>query len=89
MSDNSVIEFLLYENDEPLEIQLEPEAIIFKVMAGNSIRFVAKNCDPDFAWALRIEHKICGVQLFPDSRGNYDIEIYENDALLLDWYKYM
>ena len=81
MRDSSVIEFLLYENDEPLEIQLEPECFLFKATPKNSLRFVAKNCEPDFRWTLRIEHKIGAIQLFPDTKGNYDVEVYENDAL--------
>ena len=82
---SNVIEFFCYENDKPLEIQLEPEAMIFIVSPGNSLRFVAVNCQNDFRWSLRIEHANEGVQLFPDSRGRYEIEIYKNDELLDNW----
>lgn len=83
------IEFFCYENDKPLEIQLEPEAIIFIASPGNSIAFHAVNCSDDFRWSVRVEHENVGVQLFPDSLHDYEIEIYENDVRLDDMYKYM
>ena len=89
MINNVAIEFFLYEKDEPLEIQLEPECLIFKASPQNTIKFVAINCTAEFQWCLRINHKNNGIQLFPESKGDYDIEIYENDNLLDDWYKYM
>jgi hypothetical protein len=85
----SVIEFSCWENDEPIEVQLEPEAIIFIVSQGNSLRFVGTNSYNDFKWALRVDHKDKGIQLFPESSGIYKIEIFENDELVEDWYKYM
>lgn len=88
-ANNHAIEFLLWENDHPLEIQLEPEAIIFRVEPGNSIKFIAVNCAIEFSWAVRVFSNGNGFQLFPDSKGDYDIEIYENGTLLDNWYKYM
>jgi hypothetical protein len=89
MDSKQAIEFHLWENDDPLEIQLEPECLIFKVSPGNSIRFIAVNCDADFHWSLRVVQKESTIQLFPESKGNYDIEIYEDNILLEDWFKYM
>jgi hypothetical protein len=86
---SNTIEFFCYERDKPLEIQLEPEAIIFIASPENALKFVATNAASDFRWSLRIIHEGEGVQLFPDSLGEYEIEIYENNQLLDDWYKYM
>jgi hypothetical protein len=43
---------------------------------------VAVNAESDFKWSLKIDHKVRGIQLYPESSGNYDIEIYENDILI-------
>lgn len=86
---NHIIEFFLWKDDHPLEIQLEPEAIIFKVEPGNKIKFTAVSYKGEFSWAVRISGKENGLQLFPESKGDYDIEIYENGALLDNWFKYM
>ena len=88
-ANNHIIEFFLWEDDDLLEIQLEPEAIIFRVEPGNSIKFIATNCTMEFLWAVRISGKDNGLQLYPESKGSYDIEIYENDTLLDNWFKYM
>ncbi len=83
------IRFTCWEKDPTLEIQLEPEAVIFKVPPGNEICFVGISNTDEFKWALRIEHISRGIQLFPDSPGPFSIEIFENGVLLDDWYKYM
>jgi hypothetical protein len=85
MMDGITIEFFCYENDKPYEIQLEPECYLFKVRPDNTLKFVAKSDSP-FAWAVRLDN---GIQLFPDTKGQYDITVYENDFILLDWFKYM
>jgi len=85
MATNSV-SFFCYENDKPVEIQLEPEALIFIANPECEIKFVA-TCDTQFDWTLRIQGD--GIQLFPNSKGDYSIEIFENDVLLEDWWKYM
>jgi hypothetical protein len=85
----SVIEFSCWEGDEPIEVQLEPEAIIFIVSQGNNLKFIGTSSVNDFKWALRIDHKHKGIQLFPESSGTYKIEILENEELLQDWNKYM
>ncbi|MGE9311642.1 hypothetical protein ACLOAU_08350 [Niabella sp. CJ426] len=81
----SIIEFTCFENDDPLEIQLEPEAIVFIVKNGKSLKFIGTSDINDFHWAVRVDHKAKGVQLFPESLGNYSIEIFENNELLEDW----
>lgn len=73
----------------PLEIQLEPEAIIFVASPGNNIKFVAINTNDNFKWAIRAGSESRCLQLFPDTLGHYDIEVYENNALITDFYKYM
>ena len=85
----SVIEFTCWEKDDPLQIQLEPEAIIFIVSPGKDLKFVGTSHLNDFKWALRVDHKDKGVQLFPESLGNYSIEIFEKNESVEDWYKYM
>jgi len=82
MLDKSVVEFYLRKDDDPIEIQLEPDGIIFEVLAEKSLRFVAKNYEPDFIWAIRVEHKAGAIQLCPEGTGNYVIEVYESDILI-------
>ena len=89
MISKSVVEFFCFPDDEPIEVQLEPEAIILIVSPGKNLKFVGTDRFKDFKWSLRINHKEKGIQLFPDSYGQYSIEIFENDELLEDWYKYM
>jgi hypothetical protein len=89
MIKNSAIEFTVWEKDEALEIQLEPECYLFKIMPGDSIKFVAVQCLSEFEWSVRIDHREKSIQLFPESKGSYEIEIYENGVLLHDWLKYM
>lgn len=86
---SNIIEFFCYQNDMPLEIQLEPEAVIFIASPKNAIKFVAINCQDDFKWSIRIGSENRGIQLFPDTLGHYDIEVYENNELITDFYKYM
>jgi hypothetical protein len=83
------ISFVCWKDDEKLEIQLEPEALVFEVLPGNEITFEATSLpDKDFKWDLRIEHKSQSIQLMP-GEGLIEIEIFENGILLEDWYKYM
>ncbi|WP_316812583.1 hypothetical protein [Pedobacter heparinus] len=86
---SNIIEFFCYQNDSPLEIQLEPEAVIFIASPENAIKFVAINCQDDFKWSIRIGSEDGGLQLFPQTLGDYDIEVYENNELITDFYKYM
>jgi hypothetical protein len=86
---SNTIEFFCYQDDMPLEIQLEPEAIIFIASPGNAIKFVAINASDDFKWSIRIGGEDRGLQLFPDTRNDYDVEVYENNDLITDLYKYM
>jgi hypothetical protein len=83
--DGIAIEFFCYENDKPYEIQIEPACYLFKVGPNTKLKFVAKS-DAPFTWAVRIDS---GIQLFPDTKGEYDITISENDAILLNWFKYI
>ena len=78
--------FTSWDKDDTLHIQLEPEAIIFKLMPGNEILF--EGFGHDFYWALRY-CKDGFIQLFPEGKQVYEINVYENSVLLEDWYKYM
>jgi hypothetical protein len=81
MSNN--IEFMCWEKDTPLDIQLEPEAEIYTVYPGNKIKFVPTNSTSEFGWTLRINHEVKGVQLFPDPPNTYNgIEVYMNYTLI-------
>ena len=86
---SNIIEFFCYQDDMPLEIQLEPEAVLFIASPENSIKFIAINCQDDFTWSVRIEGEERGLQLFPSTLGDYEVEVYENDKLITDFYKYM
>ncbi|WP_310397196.1 hypothetical protein [Hymenobacter sp.] len=82
--------FTCWNEDKPIEIQLEPEAIVFSVLPGNELTFTGRTpLDDNFKWAIRIEHLGEGIQLMPDVTGSYEIEIFENGILLEDWYKHM
>lgn len=83
------IKFACWEEDELLEIQLEPEALIIKVFPGKEIRFEGSCFEKDFIWAIRFGNNGKAIQLMPDILGPYKIEIFENGVLLEDWYKYM
>jgi hypothetical protein len=84
---DSTITFVCWEKDEPLEIQLEPECFLFKVLPGNELTFKGIPLgDKPFEWALRVDRH--GVQLIPD-HWPYEIKVFENGMLLEDWYKYM
>lgn len=80
------IEFFCWEGDEPIAVQLEPEAHVFTVLPGMSLKFEPVHAAEDFHWALRISRHDKGVQLFPDTKGSYDgINIYKNNELVEDW----
>ncbi|WP_207427627.1 hypothetical protein [Pedobacter sp. SYSU D00535] len=75
----NAIEFTCWEEDKPLEIQLEPEAFCYTVNPGNTIKFIPTNSTDRFSWTLRITHNNKGVQLIPDPPDAYnEIEIYMN-----------
>jgi hypothetical protein len=61
---SNIIEFFCYQNDMPLEIQLEPEAVIFVASPGNTIKFVAINSNDGFKWWIRIGSEDRGLQYF-------------------------
>ena len=83
------ISFNCWKNDEKLEIQLEPEVLIFEVLPGNEITFKATSSpNNDFRWDLRVDPNSRGIQLFP-AEGLIELEIFENGVLFEDWYKYM
>lgn len=82
------IEFDCWENDEPLQIQLEPEALVFKVTYPTSLKFLAR-CEQPFTWAVRVCPEDRWIQLFPECKHEYEIIIYEGNTLLENWYKYM
>lgn len=49
------ITFAVWENDPSLEIQLEPEALVFTVNPGEELTFVVKNPSQEFSWTIRHE----------------------------------
>lgn len=86
---SNTIEFTAYKTDEPYEVWMEPEPIRFCVLPGSTLKFIGSNASNTFTWAVRINHKNKEVQLFPESLDDYNVEVFENDHLLEDWYKYM
>ncbi|MBD2768349.1 hypothetical protein IC235_10635 [Hymenobacter sp. BT664] len=84
------ITFTCWNGDEPLDIQLEPEAIRFRVLPGNELTFTGKLFSTEnFKWALRIEHHSKDIQLMPDVDELFEIEIFENGVRLDNWHNYM
>ena len=76
------IGFSCREGDELLEVQLEPEGMIFTLLPGEEWKFVANNAGDEFEWFLRIEHQSKCIQLFPEYLGNeVSIDVYKNDQL--------
>lgn len=70
------VTFTVWDNDPPLQVQLEPEAVILIVNPGEELTFVPKNPSQEFSWTIRHED---GIQLFHETLGNYDrIEIFRN-----------
>lgn len=87
------ISFFCWEKDEKLEIQLEPEALLFEVLPGDEITFKATFLsNEDIRWGVRFERKYQSIhqsiQLFLRQELT-TLEIFENGVLLDDWYKYM
>jgi len=73
---NSVT-FAVWKSDPPLQVQLEPEAIILTINPGEELTFVVKNPSHEFSWTIR--HEQDGIQLFPETLGDYErIEIFRN-----------
>ncbi|NOT93482.1 hypothetical protein [Ferruginibacter sp.] len=79
-----IIEFFCYEDDKPVEIQIEPDAIIFTASPNSNLKFFAVNCQDDFEWFIRIDHASKAVQLLPESKGSFQIEVYQ-DGQQLDY----
>ena len=78
MQFRTVISFAPFVNDKPLDIQLEPEAIIYTVGPGEELSFVGISNEDNFKWVVRVSDG--GIQLFPDAPSNrYEgIEILKN-----------
>jgi len=89
MSIKNTIDFFCWEKDGPIEVQLEPEALTFTVFPGSNLRFVAICGNSDFRWSLRITPEDKGVQIFPDTTGSYEIEVYQNGEFIKDWYLFI
>lgn len=83
---NSVT-FVCGKEEAPLQIQLEPEALLFSVLPGSEITFVGKSSTGTVKWAVQFYQADNLLQLWPE--GMYDVTIYENGELLTDWWKYM
>ncbi len=80
----NVIEFFCWDNDRPLEIQLEPEATLFTVNPGDTIKFVPINPTEKFRWGIRVDNDTKCLQLFPDTPGAYDdVDVYLNDKIII------
>lgn len=80
MIKNNSISFTVWENDPPLDIQLEPEAFVFTVQPKDHVTFVVINPNEDFVWTIR--HDKDGIQLFPETLGDYEkIVLYRNGEL--------
>lgn len=85
----ATVTFVCGKNDRPLEVQLEPEALLFSVLPGNEIAFVAENDAGEVAWAVQCYWAENLIQLMPAGQALFNITIYENGVRLDDWWKYM
>jgi hypothetical protein len=66
------ISFTCWNKDEPLEVQLEPEALLFKVLPGNELTFTAES-NTEFKWAIRVEDNMKALQLFHDTLHPFEL----------------
>ncbi|RZK33819.1 MAG: hypothetical protein EOO57_12425 [Hymenobacter sp.] len=85
----NAITFACGKDDKLLEVQLEPEALIFRVPPGNEITFTGESDAGSVEWSMQFYQAENLVQLCPASKEFFDIAIYENGVLLDDWWKYM
>ncbi len=69
------IEFLCWEDDPPLEIQIEPEAMVFRLQPGEQIQIIATTDRTDFYWALRATTTENFISLYAEG-SSYDIKVY-------------
>ncbi len=76
------IVFTCWEKDKPIEIQLEPWAISYKLEPGSEIKFTATEPTSKFYWAVRIDYNNKGIQLFPESSDRFgSIQVFINDEV--------
>jgi hypothetical protein len=73
------IEFSAWE-DKPFIVQLEPEALEFSVNPDTILTFIAITHDPEFIWSMRYSDSY--VQLYPELKGKYEIQVFENGKLI-------
>lgn len=79
----NTIEFFCWDKDKPLEIQLEPEAMLYIVNPGDVIKFIPIAPTSKFHWGVRMENDIKAIQLFPDKPDDYQgIEVYLNNKII-------
>ncbi len=77
------LEFTCWKNDQPLEIQLEPEAILFTANPGDTLKFVPEQPTSKFRWTIRLDDNSKAVQVFPDPPDGYgNVQVYRNDQLI-------
>ncbi|WP_207534776.1 hypothetical protein [Desertivirga arenae] len=77
------IEFTCWEDDTPIDVFLEPEALNYPVKPGKTIKFIPVDPTIEFFWTVRITHEDRGIQLFPEPIGAYKgIAIYMNNTLI-------
>ncbi len=77
MVENNSITFTVWQDDPPLEIQLEPEATSIVAKPNEDITFTVINPVGSFSWSVRYD--TTGIQLFPETRGGYErIVLYRN-----------
>jgi len=74
-----IIEFDCWENCEPIEVQLEPDGMVFTASANEKLKFLARGYG-DFRWIVRFSGDVLsGVQLFPVSKSDYNVNVYLNN----------
>ena|SRR6218665_3971207 len=79
----NTIEFFCWDKDKPLEVQLEPEAILYTVNPGDTIKFVPVKPAEKFQWGVRVDSDTKCVQLFPDPPDAYqDINVFLNGKII-------
>lgn len=52
---NHSITFTVWEGDDPLKVQLEPEASVFTFNPNEELTFVVANPAEEFSWTIRHE----------------------------------
>lgn len=80
----SIVTFFCDENDDPIQIFLEPYDADFEIEPGNEMSFEGKYPDRDFKWIVKLGESSRQITLKVE-RNDGKIAVYDNDVLIQQW----